>query len=68
MGHCYYPPMPLEEENYSYAPSDSKLLKVIEGDSQNSNSESTIDKTPKLNEMSTTFSRSQGTRIPRRIQ
>ena len=69
MGGFYIPPFASTEEEIERGfPSDSKLLKVIHSDSQNSNSESTVDKTPHINETSTTFKRSQGSRIPRRIQ
>lgn len=65
------PSNPLGEGSYSGVPSDSKLLKVIHSNSQNSSlSESTIDKTPQGgNEMSITFfSNSGSSRVSRRIK
>ena len=61
----------LGEASYRGVPSDSKLLKVIHSNSQNSSlSESTVDKTPQGgNEMSITFfSNSGSTKMSRRIK
>ena len=65
-GPCYFPRF--ADVNARCFPSDLKLLNVPHVNSQNSNSESTIDKTPKMNEMSSTLNMSQYSRIPRRIQ
>ncbi len=72
LGSCYMPPFNSPgEESYRGVPSDSKLLKVIHSNSQNSSlSESTVDKTPQgSNDMSVTFFSNSGSgRISRRIK
>ena len=46
----------------------SNLLKVMHSESQNSNSESTEDKTPQMDDTSVSFLKSRGSKIPRRLQ
>jgi len=69
IGDFYFPPLGSsgDEGDCGY-PSDSKLLKIIHSDSQHSNQESTIDKTPINNDMTSTFCKEKGTKIPRKVQ
>lgn len=69
MGGYYFPPSGSsgDEGDRGY-PSDSKLLKIIQSDSLHSNQESTIDKTPIENDLTSTFCKEKGAKIPRKVQ
>ena len=69
MGGYYFPPSGSsgDEGDRGY-PSDSKLLKIIQSGSLHSNQESTIDKTPIENDLTSTFCKEKGTKIPRKVQ
>lgn len=70
MGDFYFQPLGSlgDQKQDRGCPSDSKHLKILHSDSQNSIQESTIDKTPINNDLTSTFCKEKGPKIPRKVQ